>query len=501
MPKNVSDIIHSQQLTVNNDNNSDIIDQNDQNDTNREELKSQKKLESEIQKKEFKHDNKIQKANVKYDENIINKLDEINKTLEDVITAIYVSGGSSSLLPDNFGGRSEKSKKGKPQKGKGSIKPGSKRGMFTRGAKSLIHSDMAKSLVTKAGSLLTVGVGAYDYATANNDNERIDAVSTTGGVLAGASAGAAIGSVVPVVGTFIGGVIGGIVGGYGGSLLGDQFKNPEDIIPDEITAKGAPAEISYIDNIIIPEIEKSLATNDGKYSKKDLAEINKYKNSLLKKAKPEFEDMLSKAGLSNKDEKTKLNFILDNIAPLKNTDTVAYKTFAQAAVDIYHGDVVSGNKKGNGFVAVNNPIKNISKTLSTQYDKTKQEYSTNNTNNTNNTSSASNPDNTYIPHDIDVKLDSYIGSGIDKPALLSTVVPEATPDMINKKLGININKNSIMKPSAPKFDVNIKRDENQSGGTTIINNNVQPGGGSIQTTDPKTNRVTNAGVNLLSYMM
>ncbi|PAL38462.1 hypothetical protein CEJ51_06240 [Escherichia coli] len=128
------------------------------------------------------------------------------------------------------------------------------------------------SLLAKAGGpLATVAMGAFQYANAENQAERNDAIGGTGGALAGAAAGAAIGSIIPGVGTVIGGVIGGIIGGLGGSAAAGWFSDPQDEIPDSVTKQGDIASAIYIDDMI----------KSGQYDAEDCVELRDYQKKLI----------------------------------------------------------------------------------------------------------------------------------------------------------------------------------------------------------------------------
>ena len=157
-------------------------------------------------------------------------------------------------------------------------------GSFVKGAST------AGKVVKGAGPALSIASSALEYAGANSDKERADAI--TGGVGglagagAGAAAGAALGSVVPVIGTAIGGVIGAILGGLGGDALGRRatgwFTDVTDEIPDEITRDGKVAEIRYIDKYLRPKVLTSLKVGDGIYVKSDLDDLEEYYWKLFK---------------------------------------------------------------------------------------------------------------------------------------------------------------------------------------------------------------------------
>lgn len=157
-------------------------------------------------------------------------------------------------------------------------------GSFVKGAST------AGKVVKGAGPVLSIASSALEYAGANSDKERVDAITGGVGGLAGASAGAAagaaIGSVIPGIGTVIGGAIGAIIGGFGGDALGRRatgwFTDVTDEIPDEITRDGKVAEIRYIDKYLRPKVLTSLKVSDGIYVKSDLDDLEEYYWKLFK---------------------------------------------------------------------------------------------------------------------------------------------------------------------------------------------------------------------------
>lgn len=131
----------------------------------------------------------------------------------------------------------------------------------------------------KGNALIGAGLGAVQYAMADNTAERKDAVGSTaggmGGALAGAAAGAALGSVVPILGTAVGGVVGGLIGGFGGSSLGSAvsswFTKPEDLIPDDVKKQGKIAQAAYIDQMV----------SSGQYDKDTTKGLLDYQQKLM----------------------------------------------------------------------------------------------------------------------------------------------------------------------------------------------------------------------------
>jgi len=182
---------------------------------------------------------------------ILDKMDDINDTLQEVVSAIegVETGGGGGLdipIPRRLFPRG-----GKPPKGAGSVaddvaKAGASSvddaaraaGSVSRGSRLL---GGAGRLLGRLATPLTIAAGAYEGYTGYQQAKALEesgaitteeankqkgsavggAVVGTGGALAGAAAGAAIGSVVPVVGTAIGGLVGGLVGYFGGKAAGE----------------------------------------------------------------------------------------------------------------------------------------------------------------------------------------------------------------------------------------------------------------------------------------
>lgn len=186
-------------------------------------------------------------------QDILDKMDDINDTLQEVITAIEgVSTGDSGLgLGFNPFSRTPRGGRPRAPKGAGSVaddvaKVGANSaddvaraaGTVSRGSRIL---GGAGRLLGRLATPLTIAAGAYEGYTGYQQAKQLEesgaitkeeanqqkgaavggAVVGTGGALAGAAAGAAIGSVVPVVGTAIGGLVGGLVGYFGGKAAGE----------------------------------------------------------------------------------------------------------------------------------------------------------------------------------------------------------------------------------------------------------------------------------------
>lgn len=155
-----------------------------------------------------------------------------------------------------------------------------------QGAKSASKvASIAAKGVTKGipavGAAVSIAVAANEYSEAESDAERIDAVASNAGSAIGGAAGAVIGQAlipIPVVGALIGGAIGSFIGGAAGEFIGDIMKDPADAIPDSVTELGKEAEIMYIDNHMIPEI--NAAKIDDTEKKEQIAELEEYKKEL-----------------------------------------------------------------------------------------------------------------------------------------------------------------------------------------------------------------------------
>jgi len=97
-----------------------------------------------------------------------------------------------------------------------------------------------KNLLRRAGSFATVGMGVYDYATADSKAERLRAAAST--------AGAGLGAVGGGVATGgLGAFVGGWLGAEGGKWFANTFLiDPEDYIPDEVKEVGPLAEAVWV---------------------------------------------------------------------------------------------------------------------------------------------------------------------------------------------------------------------------------------------------------------
>lgn len=144
---------------------------------------------------------------------------------------------------------------------------------------------LPKGLVKAAGPLAMAVDAAFavaDYATAESDAERTEAISSG---IAGAGAGvlgALALSWIPVVGPIAGYAIGNWLGSMVGENFAELISDPEDSIPDEITRMGPEAELEFIDKVMIPKFESNPDIKDSD-KKKNIDSLNKYKENLKAK--------------------------------------------------------------------------------------------------------------------------------------------------------------------------------------------------------------------------
>ncbi len=293
-----------------------------------DEIRNQRKSEAELAAfrdiSEFIKDSKSTSASTAIIKNAMSASsdEEFGANVADSIMDMFGNGGDDYIDgPERERGRGRSKSEGKVRgrmrrggRGKlgrlGRLGAGAAKlgkgglGMLSKAGRGAIRAAPA------VGTALTVGMGAYDYATADDSAGRIDAVSQTGGALAGAAAGAAVGSVVPVIGTAIGAIAGGLLGVWGGSWLGDQIKDPIDIIPDKIKNSGPLATLNYIDNALYPTLYASIEAGNSQYSKDDLDKLLKYRKTLIEEDIPKY--MKEHAKDVNKDDLDYYNRVQQN---------------------------------------------------------------------------------------------------------------------------------------------------------------------------------------------
>ena len=125
------------------------------------------------------------------------------------------------------------------------------------------------------GTGITIGEGVYQYVNAECEADRMDAIASTTGALAGMAAGAKIGAIAGVwagpLGMAAGALIGAGLGALAGSALGEwisgKLKTPLDFIPDKFKNRGPQVEYVYIETKLLPYINNLPYSSQEKYDK------------------------------------------------------------------------------------------------------------------------------------------------------------------------------------------------------------------------------------------
>lgn len=208
-------------------------------------------------------------------------------------------GGGGGFGGDGGGGK--KGKKGKVPKGKfGAVKG------LTKAAGTLAKR------IPIAGALLSVGMGAAEYADVDKQveageltkeeakKEKTKVVAGTageaGGALAGAAAGAAIGSVVPLIGTAIGGLIGAGVGAWlgrkGGNKVAEMVSSEPDVKKTTVDADVKASEA----------LKKQQSELDAKKKALDTSKQSEEKEKEQLKAQEEMSKIEATPELTSQDD-------------------------------------------------------------------------------------------------------------------------------------------------------------------------------------------------------
>ena len=124
------------------------------------------------------------------------------------------------------------------------------------------------------GTGIVIGEGVYLYINAECEADRMDAIASTTGALAGAAAGAKIGAVAGVwagpIGMAAGALIGAGIGALAGSALGEwisgKLKTPLDLIPDKFKNRGPKIEYAYIETKLLPLVDNMPYESDEDYN-------------------------------------------------------------------------------------------------------------------------------------------------------------------------------------------------------------------------------------------
>ena len=161
--------------------------------------------------------------------------------------------------------------------------PKAKQGVPANTGKSKVVSNVfTKTIRTlgKGASLvgtgIVIGEGVYQYVNAECAGDRMDAVASTVGALAGMYAGAEVGAAAGTaaagpIGTIAGGLVGAGIGAIACSELGlwisDKLKTPLDLIPDKFKNRGPQVEYVYIETQLLPYINDLPYESQEKYDK------------------------------------------------------------------------------------------------------------------------------------------------------------------------------------------------------------------------------------------
>ena len=125
------------------------------------------------------------------------------------------------------------------------------------------------------GTGIVIGEGVYQYINAECDGDRMDAIASTTGALAGMAAGAKIGALAGVwagpLGMAAGALVGAGLGALAGSALGEwisgKLKTPLDFIPDKFKNRGPKIEYAYIETKLLPLVNNMPYESTADYNK------------------------------------------------------------------------------------------------------------------------------------------------------------------------------------------------------------------------------------------
>ena len=141
-----------------------------------------------------------------------------------------------------------------------------KLGKAGKTAKNLSRFGKMKNVLAKGGRILNkaavplmVAGSAIEFASADNNADRADAVGSLAGGLAGAKAGAALGAFGGPVGAAVGGLLGGIAGSIGGGKLLRSFFSDKKEDPAAVQAPVKNGKIRIVfDNAPQMRVENDL---------------------------------------------------------------------------------------------------------------------------------------------------------------------------------------------------------------------------------------------------
>ena len=323
------------------------------------------------------------------------------------------------------------------------------------------------------GQAVTLGLGALDYANAEDDKGRKDAVGETAGAMTGGAGGAAIGatlgSVVPIVGTLIGGVVGFGVGAFLGSegckyLMDKFFGDIDDTISDkdkESPFTFAIALKSKRDNLV-----KNLPYQTPENQEKAKELIQEADERIIEvTSKPELQDYME-TQIDKAQEKT------PGITKEKVVTTLiaaAEPEYQKDMIEIYNKKIVGGWFSTDGDLSIADIKKYQASTQTTKSTKSNKNISTINEGNTDTTDTI-NKSNSKINTD-NITNNSSIHNKSNSKINTDSITN------IDKSNGVNINNNTKQLINNTDKGDNIKVIEKTL--QPIISNNVsqsQPSG-------------------------
>lgn len=137
----------------------------------------------------------------------------------------------------------------------------------------------AGRMLARGASIVGTGIvireGVYQYINAECEADRMDAIASTAGTLAGMAAGAKIGALAGAwagpIGMAAGALIGAGIGALAGSALGEwlsgKLKTPLDLIPDKFKNRGPQIEYAYIETKLLPFVDNAPYESNEDYNK------------------------------------------------------------------------------------------------------------------------------------------------------------------------------------------------------------------------------------------
>ena len=238
---------------------------------NKSETKTQNKSETKTQNK--KPNEPVKK--VEASKNKVNPEKDTSKPIKEV------EASKNKVNPEE-GAKANKTEANEPKANEAKANEpkaneGAKRTQLNKITRTFIPK--AARVLARGASLvgtgITIGEGVYQYVNAECEADRMDAIASTTGALAGMAAGAKIGALAGVwagpFGMAAGALIGAGIGALAGSALGEwisgKLKTPLDLIPDKFKNRGPQIEYAYIETKLLPLVNNMPYESDEDYNK------------------------------------------------------------------------------------------------------------------------------------------------------------------------------------------------------------------------------------------